>query len=470
MATFPITRSQLTLSGQSGAVRQSVDASSGVPQEFAAMGDFGNVLFREAVLFHRKQGQTELTEYKAKVQDARNQMLLGFESNQDESTYQGIWEKEFSKLQQDRPKNGWAAQQYDMVLTQLKPAIDAEVINEMVKKGDEKYKFSLTTDMSKGIDRGDLSAFELRLESDVANELLPQERADQLLAYARPKAEKQALYNQMDGLREAAYQTGNYDQGAAIIESSNIPRRFKNSLKAELGRSIEERDFNVFDTLRQRLDSGELDHKTITDLGLGIDEELKWLDRIDNSKRTDIKTNYKSWTADFEKVLSVWNREKTAAEISEELVNSRYDNKDLTQEDYNNLIGMLGKNYPAEVLPSINSVFKGLQSQVGPLWYQKNSKWLADTQMAIMSWVDNEIANGRIPEPRKVYIQARSLGASNVPRPNLQYAMDEAIRQEAVTGKPAAKALKEWGYTEKAQKEDEEIDSLIQAGAGVPIQ
>ena len=111
MAKFPIDRATGSLPGVSGEVAQNFSTDTGAGAVGQAVRGLGQTAFNVNSLIFRKQGEAQLTESMSNAQDDVSQMFLGFETNQDEDTYQSKWDQTFSKIRQREPKHGWARQQ-----------------------------------------------------------------------------------------------------------------------------------------------------------------------------------------------------------------------------------------------------------------------------------------------------------------------------------------------------------------------
>ena len=195
MATFPIKQATGTLPGISSEVQQNYSTSTGAGQVASAAGNLAQTGFNTSMMVYQKQGEIELAESMSAASSQVSDMFLGFETNQDESTYGKEWEKTFGKIKQSEPKNGWARQQYRKAMFNVKDSIGGKVQDAVTGRVNDKHKATVSKWIADARFTGDMTALENLTAGSVKNGTMSSEDRDLILTQVRPYAEARSKEN-----------------------------------------------------------------------------------------------------------------------------------------------------------------------------------------------------------------------------------------------------------------------------------
>ncbi len=418
MANFPIQRTN----------RQPSFGGSGVnvPMSYAglvadrgvigkAMMDLGGVTFDEARKWNRLKAEQDVTKTTRAAGMRLVKLAEETEADEDPTTYQDKFESAMADIKSLRPRDKLAAGMYDTWLSEKEPTwrlATVETIKRrmaktaaqdlVIKKKDYLGKFEgMMTDVALGTGGTEEVMHIAQNPQVIADAGRNGVSADELMISVRSAY---AMANQVRSERKARTEE---------TEAREIVRQHGERLG--LLSAIDMGDPKVFE------DIGKAQKATpTTDL-------VQWAmaaqtDRLEIAKggqgnpiRTDYSTMMGFLLAKDGTSPLLGEVGKSLAEqydLRKKLAEARYDAKKLSADDYGNLVGILNKKYPLDVIYGLQTAFGATRRQIAgwiasPLWGRgREDQAQAEANMATLTWLDREIEKGKTPSAQEITVRA----------------------------------------------------------------
>lgn len=190
MAKFPITYTQRTVSGQGPSVFGQVQARTGAGMIAQALSGLAGQIQYLGVVENRIAAAAELSKLQREATTTKDNLLLGFQKEEDYRTYMPDFEETFAALAEADVKNPFAKRSYENWLNEVRPAWTRQVQAATRARHIDDYETNYFEERAKAIDTGNFGQLIQLNKGGVLNGIFKEKWAQEDLREAQHESQK----------------------------------------------------------------------------------------------------------------------------------------------------------------------------------------------------------------------------------------------------------------------------------------
>ena len=422
MGKFPdIQYSETIPSGNGPAVTGNLDVSTGagaIAQGMEALGGFFENLQKaqdasDLSIAERKIHDNWNAEYNAlaDIQDPETRRQLHTKSTTDRaSIVSAIKRKSVRELAQ-RNLNSYEPQ-FDMHFNHLDRTMRIGVM------GDE-----LDKDIASGVASLDYARVEKAVGLAVHTGVITEPKGEFLLMQAKEKIDYDKTFS-------LAIRTGDKETGYKVIDGSSLSDEDKDKLGNKLdnywsGRAKKEKDekyaatLKSYDDFTKKITAGNLAFDDVEKSNLVKTDKDKWQGYIQGSFKDVLLTaTPEGYQSIKDTVLNFSQGQISKQQAYDNILAARYNAKGATisDADFKWALDKLEHPYPKHLVPDIESTLAANRTAIQHegVWYWETAGDIErskEINMALLGWIDNELANKKTPTAKEMFQRSAELMA-----------------------------------------------------------
>lgn len=436
MPKIPQASRQVMPSGEVGAVRLPYDIAR-TESIGQGVADLGNAVTEVSYRIQKAEDAMELSTLDRKSKDIWNNAYDQMATTQDKDARNAIYQQAKKDMASLTSKRKPVNDAFKMQLNNDIPQYDVHYaqLDRTLRIADAKSQFELNSDYY--AQNGDVAGYVKQVE--LANEnglLVPSEykfikdNAESIVAAAyAPRVESQIKAEYQTVIDKGGTKADAYKVIDAYAAQGKITPEQREKLGNNLDNFVEGRNAdyrqNIVDTyadFADKLAAGQFtgDDIALSKLNEKQKEEFKTI-LANSRKEAPQKASY-AGNKRLIDVITSYSKERVGkGEALQEIMNLRYSEQTITDNDYKFALEKIKNPYPKHVAETINGVVKASENVL----YHKGigifgNDWLDDAEeqslalknTAFLSWINAESQDGKYPDGKAMYEKMRELGVT----------------------------------------------------------